>query len=854
MKFLANLSALATSAMLVPAVAVADTLPTRLTDWRTRDVSVQQPFMNDTVNNGGKSFKIAQTLNYRLSKQLKGATPVTADTAGFIALKAAPTGADSNSGILSELHTRIRAARFARGKIRVTSPVAYAVLLDGKELLTKETVEDSIGDASTRTADVRLEPEADATLTVRVLSTPADSIAPTVKIEYVPDDKFADVPLVSGPDMLRRLTLRDTEYTAGVSMVSLSPDGRYLLMRSTNRFDGEHTRYRATVSDLNSGRIVSANVPWYSQWMPDSNTLYYTEKTPDGYDLFMLDPVTGKEQLVATGLPVNSFTWSNDGTFFIYSKTDKAEKQAGPLRRYVTPDDRIPDNRNRSYLVKYTLATGLSQQLTFGNHSTYVNDIAPDDSRILVYTSAESPTVRPFYSCCVYELDLKTLRADTLVAPGPQLVNGAMYSPDGRQVLFTGSPEAFGGIGRNTGSLPMGNDFDTQLFMMELADRHVKPLTKDFDPSVSNVVWNKADGKIYLTAEQGFDVPVFVLDPRTDKFTKLPVDIDCVYRFSLPGHAANRMAYSGQGFTYGGAAIVMDLKTRRNTLVSDPDADHLAEIKMGDMEPWNFTAKDGTVIEGWVCYPPDYDADKKYPLIVYYYGGTSPTQKRLLQPYTPQLFASRDYIVYVLNPSGTTGYGQQFSARHLNAWGDYTASEIIEGVQKFCQAHPAVNPDKIGCIGASYGGFMTQYLQTLTPMFAAAVSHAGISNVTSYWGEGYWGYSYNGVAAAGRYPWTDPDLFTKHGSLFNADRINTPLLLLHGTADTNVPVGESIQLFNALKVLGKTVEFITVDGENHFISDFPKRQQWQNTIMAWFAKYLQDAPQWWDDLYPDPTL
>lgn len=172
---------------------------------------------------------------------------------------------------------------------------------------------------------------------------------------------------------------------------------------------------------------------------------------------------------------------------------------------------------------------------------------------------------------------------------------------------------------------------------------------------------------------------------------------------------------------------------------------------------------------------------------------------------------------------------------HVNAWGKRTADDIIEGTKQFCKEHPFVDEKKIGCLGASYGGFMTQYLQTQTDIFAAAVSHAGISDVTSYWGEGYWGYSYNAIAAADSYPWKDPDLFTKQGSLFNADKINTPLLLLHGTVDTNVPIGESIQLFNALKILGKTVEFVTVDGENHFISDYDKRIKWHNSIMAWFA-------------------
>lgn len=267
------------------------------------------------------------------------------------------------------------------------------------------------------------------------------------------------------------------------------------------------------------------------------------------------------------------------------------------------------------------------------------------------------------------------------------------------------------------------------------------------------------------------------------------------------------------------------------------------------MEDWSFTAADGTLIKGTMCLPPDFDPEKKYPLIVYYYGGTTPTTRGMTSPYTPQLFASRNYVVYVIQPSGAIGFGQEFSARHVNAWGDYTADNIIEGTKKFCEAHPFVNDKKIGCIGASYGGFMTMYLQTKTDMFAAAISHAGISDVTSYWGEGYWGYSYNTVAASGSYPWSKPELFQR-GALFNADKIKTPLLLLQGTKDTNVPIGESIQMYNAMKILGKTVEYVTVDGEDHFIADYAKRVLWHNTAMAWFARWLQDDASWWNDLYP----
>ena len=148
---------------------------------------------------------------------------------------------------------------------------------------------------------------------------------------------------------------------------------------------------------------------------------------------------------------------------------------------------------------------------------------------------------------------------------------------------------------------------------------------------------------------------------------------------------------------------------------------------------------------------------------------------------------------------------------------------------------------------------MTQYLQTRTDIFAAAVSHAGISNIASYWGEGYWGWGYCGVASADSYPWNDPKQFTEQSPLFSADKINTPLLLLHGTVDTNVPIGESIQMYNALKMLGKEVELITVEGENHAIYQYQKRISWNKTIYAWFDKWLKDQPQWWETLYP-PTV
>ncbi len=844
------------SLLMIPAMvfsALAATAGNHVaTQWRaTVPVTVRAPFMNDTIAPDGSAYSRTAPLGANLRGRMAEGTLLTADTAGVIALDA-----PAADGTLRMLQSRLRAVRFAKGTLKVTSQLPFKVTLDGGDIITKESVQrDSVDGQSTATANLRLEPEHDVTLAVKLLAFASDSVVtPGVKVEFVPDAEYADVEIVSGPDIKRRFTLDDSEFGNRVSGLSMSPDGRWLITKYYNYYGRDNYRVWSTLTDLKTGKVINENLNGAVKWMPKGNELYYTVNAPKGYDLIKVNPATGAETVALTGIPSNSITWSPDESYFIYHHYEAGVQESGPLRRYVNPDDRQPGNRQRWFLVKYDPATGLSERLTFGNHTTSLCDISPDGKRLLISSSHDNPTVRPFYTQTYYQLNLDDLTADTLVAPQPAFLSGASYSPDGKQVLFEGSPESFDGIGKNCGPHPIANDFDHQLFIMDLASRNVTPMTRDFNPSVKSVnCWNVADGRIYFIGEDGFYNRIYALDPVSGKIDCLPIEVDNA-SMSMGDRSATRLAYSGQGYEYMGRAYVYDIKRRTSTLLADPSAERIAEIELGKVDPWTFTAADGTEIDGIICYPPDFDPEKKYPLIVYYYGGTSPTQRSITQPYTPQLFASRDYVVYVINPSGTTGYGQEFSARHVNAWGRQTADDIIEGVKKFTEAHPFVDASKIGCLGASYGGFMTQYLQTQTDLFAAAASHAGISNVTSYWGEGYWGYSYNSVAAADSYPWSDPELFTKQGSLFNADKINTPLLLLHGTADTNVPIGESIQLFNALRILGKPVEFISVDGENHFISDYPKRILWQNSIMAWFAKWLQDDPTWWNDLYPERHL
>lgn len=809
-------------------------------------VTLHQPQKPDSVQkeNPFSADKLLKSRHFATQwPETAGWTTMVPDTAGNLVL------VDSkNAPQLRTFASHLRAERFAKGKLKLVSSPRADVILNGDVKISKTTADSVPGEQS---ADIELLPQQDYSLIVNVLTMPDDPGKPEFRLEFVPDKDFESVKVSSGADMDRRVSPLSTMQGERVSSMALSPDGKYLLTRYREVISAEESRKRVVMTETATGRTVSENIDFSADWMPKSNSLYFTKEGVRDYDLYVMEVPAMRTTRIATAIPDQDVTFSPDEKYlFYYDKVDGA-KQEGVMRRYTSPDDRIPGDRDRFYICRYDIQNGVAVPLTYGGGTTSICDISRDGSKLLYMSQRQTPDKYPFYRVSLVQMDMNTFATDTIINDADGFVSNAIYSPDASRLFVVGGPDAFDRIGANHGPEPIANNFDNQGFIMTLSDRSVRPVTKDFDPSLEGTpVWNAVDNRIYFIGERGFFRDLYQLNPSDGKIVMLGKEnLQTVRGFSIGDREDRYAAYWGGSFTDDGVACLLNLKNGKSTLVDDPLKEWLGDTQFGKMEPWKFTASDGTVVDGYMCLPPDFDANKKYPLIVYYYGGTSPSNASFYHLYSPQVFASRDYVVYVLNPSGTTGYGQEYSARHVNAWGKRTADEIIQGVKEFCKAHPFVNKDRIGCLGASYGGFMTQYLLTKTDIFHAAISHAGISNVTSYWGEGFWGYSYNSVAAAKSYPWTAPELFTKQGSLFNADKIHTPLLLLHGTVDTNVPIGESIQLFNALKILGRDVEFITVQDENHIISNFNNKLSWHNTIMAWFAKWLQDDPSWWDALY-----
>ena len=839
-------SGLLAAALMASISASAETIEVKTLKY-AGPYAVAQPWMADSVNIKGEVFDLKQLLDSPLSFTLlnKGKE-----------VSAAQLLADKQDALHLASFCVSNTQR-TKATIAVEGLEQYRLFVDGEQVAVNGDKAETILTPSQHTVVIKY-------LTRKNASSDKKSIKLTVTAAN-------GAPLSVGDAAAKRAyNIYDVICAPNYPSVSISPNGKFIVVRKTwvDRKGNNHS-----ISELRNSQTnrVMATFEESVKWMPASNKLYFTQKASDSsiageekqdgtLQLITINPLTMEREVLAANIPDGWFQFTPDEKTLIYTLTTEGRKKDPQVYDVKEPEDRQPGWRERSNLAKYDLASGILQPLTFGYHNIYLMDISADSRYLLIGKEEERLTKRPTTLTSFYRLDLGSMNAssattpkvETLIEKG-EFLNSAQFSPDGKSILVSASPEAFNGIGKNVEEGQTPSMIDTQLYLMTLSDKKVRPLTRDFNPNVQSVEWSKVDGNIYFTAEDKDCVHLFQLNPKSGKFTLLKTPEEYIKSFSLASSAAE-MAFSGQSASNADRLYKMNTKALKSQLVDDLSARELKDVELGECKAWNFVNSRGDTLCCRYYLPPHFDAAKKYPMIVNYYGGCSPTSRMFQSRYPHHVYAAMGYVVLVVNPSGATGFGQKFSARHVDTAGEGVAEDIISSTQAFCDEHAFVNRKKIGCIGASYGGFMTQYLQTKTDLFAAAISHAGISDHTSYWGEGYWGYSYSEVSMANEYPWTNKHLFVDQSPLYNADKIHTPLLFVHGTADNNVPVGESIQLYTALKLLGRPTAMVLVDGQDHHIIDYEKRLKWQNTIFAWFAKWLQDDASWWTEMYGDEKM
>ena len=725
---------------------------------------------------------------------------------------------------------QIENTMFAKYRMSVTSTTRHKTFVDGKEY---------------RDGEERQLLPGRHDVVVKLLQKHGKSDTLTIQIE-TGQDKY----ITLNPKGKRLYTFEDYQNGLWAGGTSLSAGGRFMKYQVRRTKEGGERVTTERILDLKTGNeYIPAN---FVQWAAQGDRYIGWRQERQGETIYeYIDPATGQGTPLYTDALALWGRWTAQDRLMLISKKTEGPRDDPQVHQILQPDDRIAGWRDRNNVQLLDPATGLVSVLTQGQHDSYAT-ISDDGGKILLSVRENDITERPFTFTTLLLLDRETMKADTLVRHDGFL-GQCQWMPDNRHILLQGSPEALGGIGKNdpTGKTP--SMIQQELFLMDTHTGEITPLTKDFDPSIINVECSHADGNLYALCENRDLQSIFRLDMKSKRWTQVKTSECFVNSFSL-ARDKPLLSYSGEGASSTYRIHTIDLKSGKETLIRDYNPGRMTEIELGEFGDWNFQSSRGDTICGRYYLPPHFDASRKYPMLVYYYGGCSPVGRYLDSYYNFHNWAALGYVVDVIQPSGCTGFGQEFAARHVNAYGKYTADDIIEGTKKFCAEHPYVNDKKVGCLGASYGGFMTMYLQTVTDIFAAAMAHAGISNPASYWGYGYWGYSYSAVSAADSYPWNNPELMSGRSPLFNADKVHTPILFLHGGSDTNVPIVESTQMFNALKILGRECAFVTVEGQNHHILDYEKQAKWVHTYYAWFAKYLQDDPTWWESMYPTKNL
>jgi dipeptidyl aminopeptidase/acylaminoacyl peptidase len=757
---------------------------------------------------------------------------------------------DTAGPSLSYLATYIDTKRYVRGKIHVVSPQPFRIYLDGNLVKTKsKTNSGSKDDTST---DVYLETGVHCLLikSIRPESENSDWKIST-SLEFNSREGHAEPKFTLSPK--KNMTIAQLLDSTQVTNASISPDGSLAAIVLRDSLPpSDNSESWIELYWVKSNRLYrtfrgGTNISGLN-WAASGKKFSYTTQNRGRGTIWSVDIDTGQSfPLLRDIQNLRSHTWSPEGNFIIYSVQEEGAEDRPGVKRIQNIADRQPGWRSKNHLYKANVQSGARQRLTTGELSVSLNSISPDGKKILFTRSVIDYTERPYSKTELYTLDLQSLETELLWQGF--WFNNAQWSPEGDRLLILGGPSTFGPTGVDVISGTVPNEYDTQAYLFNLADKSIDPISYKFNPAINRGIWSKTEQCIYFTTNDRSYIHLFRYDLTEKSFAFIDCGVEVIGAFSLAAEDSTAV-YTGSSATVPTKSFIIDLQSREYRILCDPSQNDYSETVFGEVKDWTFKNKNGVPIEGRVYYPPQFNPNDQYPCIVNYYGGTYPVWRGFGGRFPLNLWAAQGYIVYVLQPSGATGFGQKFSAAHVNDWGFLVVEEIIEGVTKLLQVHPFIDSKHVGCIGASYGGFITMLLLTKTNIFTSAVSHAGISSISSYWGEGHWGYAYSAYAAANSFPWNRKDIYINQSPLFSADRISTPLLLLHGSQDTNVPPGESVQLFTALKLLGREVEYIRIEEQDHSISNYSKRILWTKSIMAWLDRWLKGEPEWWDDLYP----
>ena len=514
---------------------------------------IQQPMMIDSVDAAQKKYSKEILLETHLATETLWKAPL-------MELSAAPTLSDSTQVELYMAGFDFSVIGYAKVTIAVKGPQHYKVLVNGKE---------TRGEQGYQPGQYRV--------AIRYM---ADTAALQVELKTKDSTKVLLQSLAEGSK--RPFSMADNMEMRHYAGVSLSASGKYARIgKSWFNPDGS-THYEVAVKELATGKEVA--VRDFYQWMPKSDKYLSIRKEEGKRNLYVVDAASGHTTPLYSDLPEGGIYMSPTENYLIVSEEVKGPEKEKGVYEILVPDDRQPGFRNRNKLSKIDLASGVMQPLTYGNKNVWVYDLSSDGRYMVFGISHSRLTKRPTSLTTVCRMDMQSLQVDTLVREDGFL-GSIDFIPGTHKLLVTASAEAFNRIGCTLPEELTPNEFEYQLYLLDGDSKDVKPLTRNFDPSIKNVLLSN-NGLCFIVAENKDSVSLYQMNLNSYAISKIEQPCEVITTASLAANGST-MLYYGSGACTSDRLYQLTIGKKGRIAIQELDninAERMAQIDLGTCE------------------------------------------------------------------------------------------------------------------------------------------------------------------------------------------------------------------------------------------------------------------------------
>src|SRR5215468_778453 len=636
-----------------------------------------------------------------------------------------------------------------------------------------------------------------------------------------------------------------------VGGVQVSPDGKRVLYTVNEPvMTSEKSEYLTQIwmasadggdaYQMTFGEKPSTN----PDWSPDGRWIAFTSSRSGKNNLYLMRSTGGEAEMITdVKSGVGGFSWSPDGNWIAFTMTDPPTTDEERNDKGKDDSRWVDENVKMNHLYVISVAKDGEKdgagkreprQLTKGAFTVGSGlgggggfDWSPDGKSI-VFTHTKTPKADDWTSANVSVVDvasgeIKALAATAAVESQP------IYSPDGKWVALTVSDD------------PPTWAFQNRVNILSANGGAPRPLAPTFDEQPNLIGWAADGTRIYFSETRGVTTAISAINVETGAVA----DIEkgrAVYGGINLNRARSMFGLTMQNNDAAVEAYVTRADNFAPAKVSAVNAD-LPKLPLGKMEVVRWKSQDGAEIEGILNYPVSYKAGARVPLLLVIHGGPTGvfTQNFAAGPglYPTAVFNARGYAVLRANPRGSSGYGKKFRYANYKDWGGGDYKDLMAGVDHVISMGVA-DPNRLGVMGWSYGGFMTSWVITQTNRFKAASIGAAVTNLMSFTGTtdvpgfipDYMGAEF----------WDNLDVYRQHSAMFNVKGVSTPSLIQHCEGDMRVPISQGYELYNALKQQGVPVRMLVMPRQAHGPTEPKMLLKVMQTNVEWFDKMIGGAP------------